>query len=110
MTTTVQQIIDRARYTLNDPDKTRYPDAELLDYTNDALLVMRKKRPDLFIGQWAALPSGLALGANWPTSDEYTVSVQAYIIARAEAKEDEYEDTSRAAQFVQAFEAGVFGP
>lgn len=110
MAVLVQKIIDTARYTLNDPDKVRFTDVELLAYLNDCLLVFRKKRPDLFFGQWATLPANLTLTDPWPTPDEYTVPVQYYLIARGEAKDDEFEDNNRAAQFMQMFEGGVLSP
>lgn len=48
MAVTAQQVIDRARYPLNDTAKSRYFDADGLSFLNDGLLAMVIFRPDLF--------------------------------------------------------------
>ncbi len=107
MAHTVQQVIDKARYVLNDADKVRYPDAECLDYLNDAVYVVRKKRPDMFIGQWLGMPGGLSLASTFPLMDEYVPAVQGYIVARCEFKDDEHANSGRATGFMALFEQGV---
>lgn len=105
--TTVQQILDRARYTLNDPDETRYPDAELLVYFNDALAYATSRRPDLFLGQWASLPAALAAADAFPLKTALEPPFAFYVIARAESKDDEHINAGRIAQFLQLFMDGV---
>jgi hypothetical protein len=46
--TSIQQVIDNARVTLNDSAKVRYPDAECFQYILDAFRQACLARPDLF--------------------------------------------------------------
>ena len=110
MAYTMQELLDFARLPLNDADAVRYPDSELLSYANSAILRVRKKRPDLFLGQWAVLPSGLAVTDYFPVSDEYFPVVAEYITARAEIKEDEHIGDGRSAAFTALFENGLVTP
>lgn len=107
---TAQQILDMARVPLNDAAKTRYTDATLLGYLNAALLLLRKRRPDLFTGQWSALPGSLSLSTTWPTDDEYVPVVAEYVVARAELVDAEAPDAGRAGGFLTLFEKGLVTP
>jgi hypothetical protein len=51
MARTYSQVIERARRILQDTDAAnyRYPQQDLVDSVNDALLEVRRVRPDLFI-------------------------------------------------------------
>lgn len=106
MAYTVQQVVDHARIPLNDVDKARYSDATLLTYFNDAILLVRKMRTDLFLGRWLTLPSNLALTDTFPIDEMYYPLVADYITGRAEVIEDEYVDNGRAAMLLQNFVMG----
>lgn len=110
MAYTVQQLIDKARLPLNDADKVRLTDVELLGYANDAFLRIRKKRPDLFLGMWNILPSELAVTDYFPVTDEYVPIVADYITGRAEMKDDEHVNSARAAEFVKMFVDSLVTP
>lgn len=112
MAFTFQQLIDKARIPLNDVDKVRYVDTELLDYARDAYLMTYRHRPDLFIGMFAALPSFSAFGLTsaFPLDDMYLPVVADYITARAEYKDDEHVVSQRAAQMMAMFGAGLGSP
>jgi hypothetical protein len=112
MSFTIQQLADRARVPLNDADKDRYTDAELLTYAQDAYLLALRHRPDLFIGQYSALPSysTLTLVSTFPLSDQYFPIISDYITARAEMKDDEFVNSQRAAQFITLFTNGLGSP
>jgi hypothetical protein len=107
MAYTVQQVVDQARIPLNDDGKVRYTDAVLLTYFNDSILVIRKKRPDLFLGRWTTLPAQLALADPFPVDDVYVPIVADYITGRAELVDDESVDNSRAATLIQTFMSGL---
>lgn len=107
MAFTLQQVLDRARKPLNDSSKVRYPDADLLEYANDAVRELRRRRPDLFFGQYAALPGELTSGQNLPVDDEFVSPVCDYIRARAEFKDDEASMREKAATFFKLFEGAI---
>lgn len=111
MSFTFQEVVDRARVPLNDVDKVRYPDSELLNYGIDAYLLLRRYRPDLFLSAWT-LPtwSALALGSTFPAGpDEYFPIIADYITARAEFKDDEHSVAQRAQAFYALFTGGIRG-
>lgn len=103
MARTFQQACDRARLPLNDADKIRYPDADLLGYANDAVLLVRKRRPDLFFGAWTIPPNPYLLSDNIPLDDTYFPAICDYITGRAEFRDDESAMQERAAVFIQMF-------
>jgi hypothetical protein len=55
---TYQSVVDLARKPLNDSDKARYSDDDLLAYANHGMLTVLKRRPDLFIGNYSSLLNG----------------------------------------------------
>jgi hypothetical protein len=103
----MNEIVDKARKPLNDVDKDRFSDNDatlfndLLGYANDAILLLRNKRPDLFIGSFAALPEKLAIGDTFPLPAEYVPAVVDYVVARAELHDDEHVLSERATVFFQ---------
>lgn len=105
MAFTLQQVIDKARDTLNDDAKDRYADAEALRYLTDFALTVRDKRPDLFIGNWSVDLSGLALGSSFSAlfPDTFVPAAIDYIIFRAEFKEDEFVNNGRAEKSLEMF-------
>ncbi len=108
---TVQTVIDLARFTLNDDDKVRWPDAEMLLYTQDALDTILQLRPDLFHGQLATLfdSETLTLASAFPIEDRFRRIVADYLIMRAETKDEEAINTGRAQSAVQYFERMLLG-
>jgi len=106
MAITYQTVLDVARLPLNDSDKARYRDADLMTYANHGILAMLKRRPDLFVGQFASLPNGeRAPGDSFPLSAQYVQLLADYVTARAETADDEFVNSGRAALFMQLFGA-----
>jgi len=106
MAFTYQSVVDLARIPLNDSDKTRYPDADLLDYANHGMMVLVKRRPDLFIGSYASLPTGeAALTDSFPLEPEYVQTLADYVTARGEMADDEHVNSGRAELYVKLFGA-----
>lgn len=104
MAFTYQSVIDLARIPLNDADKARYTDATLLGYANHGMLQLVKRRPDLFVGSYAALPNGeKALTDAFPLPVQYVQTVADYVTSRAETADDEHVNTGRATMFGQLF-------
>lgn len=108
MAFTVQQVIDRARVPLNDAAKSRYSDAELTVYANDAYYLLRRYRSDIFLGKWSSLPAALGLDDEFPAVDiMYIPSVSDYVTARAEFKDDEAVIAERAQAMLAMAISGV---
>jgi hypothetical protein len=106
MAFTYQSVVDLARIPLNDSDAVRYPDVDLLSYANHGVLAVTKRRPDLFVGNYANLPTGEALlGDTFPLPAEYVQTLADYVVARAELADDEHTNSGRAAAFAQLFGA-----
>ena len=107
MTFLVQQVLDIARIPLNDIDKVRYTDDHLLDYFRMALLIARKDRPDLFIGQWDSTASDMTADDDFPIEESYVPYFADYITGRAELVDDEHTENARALGLIQNFIAGM---
>lgn len=101
---TFQNIIDRARIDLNDADKTRYTDSQLLVYANDAVQEMLRYRPDFKLGSYTTAVPTYTLSETVPIPDRYVMLLQHYIVFRAEMRDDEYAVEGRAAAFLGRFE------
>lgn len=103
--TTAQTLIDEARTTLQDADKDRYTDLELLVGLNDGLKLIRAVRPDLWYGSLSTALVALALIDAFPLAPEYEQAIKKYIIHHAEMRDDEYAVNGRAAAFLASFMA-----
>lgn len=101
---TYQSAVDLARIPLNDVDKTRYSDETLMKFANSAMLELVKKRPDIFVGLFNALPDGEAvLTDTLILPPGYTQTLAHYITAATELIDDEHANSGRATVFMQLF-------
>jgi len=107
MAYTMQQVVDKARQPLNDEDKERYADTELLGYANDATLLLRNKRPDLFFGMYASAITAKTIDEAFSLDDTLVPAVCDYVTARAESKNDESVLSERAAIYFALFKGQV---
>lgn len=107
MSYTMQQVANKARIPLNDADKARYPDADLLGYANDAILLLRSNRPDLFFGSFLTLPGAKALGDNMPVDDTLFPALCDYVTARAVTVDNDSALEKRAVMFFALFKGQV---
>lgn len=104
MAFTYQSVVDIARIPLNDTAKTRYSDEQLLQFANQGILAIVKRRPDVCIGQFSNLPTGdAALTDPFPFDAGYVQVAADYVTARAEMTDDEHADTGRASVYVNLF-------
>ena len=108
---TMQSVIDMARMTLNDDDKARDTDADLLVYANTGLDEAYRLRPDLFMGSFAstALTEGhqKALADAFPIDARFRRAVADYIVGMAEVTDDEHQNSGRAGALLTKFEKGL---
>lgn len=85
-----QEILDRARLPLNDADKTRYSDADGLLYLREGVRIVRRLRPDAFLGNLAADPAAsIALTSEVPVGFSHYQAIADYVSARWQDKDDE---------------------
>lgn len=103
----MQAVLDSARKPLNDAAKTRWPDADLLEYANEAVKILWRERPDLFFGSFSALPTDKTVSEAFPIGEEYLSAVRDYVVARAETRDDEEALQARAALFFQLFQGAL---
>lgn len=104
MTFTYQTVVDLARYALNDADKVRISDDEMLSFANHGMLQLTQRRPDVFVGQFSNLPTGEnALTDAFPLTGAYVQTVADYVTFRAETIDDEKMNEPRALAFAQLF-------
>jgi hypothetical protein len=111
MPVTLQNVCDTARKSLNDADKVRYPDADLLVYANDGLNEIYSLRPDLFIGQYTTFTGegGLVLGSTLPIEAKHARELADYLIFRAEFQDSEHVESNRVGLFGGYFEKRLKG-
>jgi hypothetical protein len=102
--TTFQQIIDSARVDLQDAEKVRYTDAELIEYANDGVREAFRIRPDFRIGSFTAALPVYGLSDDVPMPETYAMLLKHYVVFRSEARDDEYNNDGRAALFMARFE------
>lgn len=101
---TFQNVIDSARVDLQDADKLRYTDAELLEYANDGAQEGFRYRPDFLLGQFGAAATTYVAGSTVPFPAQYQMLLKHYVVARAELRDDEYSQTGRAGALLARFE------
>jgi hypothetical protein len=105
----MQQVCDAARVTLNDKNKVRYPDATLLTAANEALALVRQKRPDYFIGSLDSAIEPLELAATLPGDAEVFPHLVSYVIGKASAADAEHVVSGRVQAFLTKFETDLMG-
>ncbi|CAN7308433.1 hypothetical protein LJR296_001465 [Cupriavidus necator] len=104
---TVQQVIDRGRVPLNDADKVRHTDSDMLDWLNDGVAEIYTIRPDLRFGSYGTPAARLALTDAFPLSAAHEVAIKHYMVYRAEMKDDEAVNTNRVDKAYKLFEKAV---
>lgn len=99
---TYQEVANLARKPLNDEDKARYSDEDLMLYANSAILALYLRRPDLFIGQYGSLPGGHSILTDAaPLPDQYKTLLADYVTGRISMTDDEFTNSGKAAVFFQ---------
>lgn len=98
MSRSYSQVMDRARSILQDADKTRYTDDDLLGAVNDGLIEIRRIRPDLLLSV-AFVTDEKAIGDiadNLPVEDFAFQSLVYMAAGYMMLRDDEYSLDSRA--------------
>jgi hypothetical protein len=103
MTIYIQDVLDLARLDLNDVEKTRNPDANMLRFANDGLAKLYTIRPDLRWGNYTTPFVPLELTDPFPLSQEYEPALCNYIVFRCETADDAFAIEQRAFQGMKLF-------
>ena len=101
---TLQNVIDGARVVLQDADKVRYTDAQLLGYANDGIVLGFKYRPDFRLGNYTVALGTYASTDQVPFPVQYQHLLEYYVVSSAELRDDEYSQDGRAAALLGLFE------
>ena len=116
MARTIGSLLTEARVILQDTESGayRFPDAELFQAFNGALLEARTKRPDLFLGMGlrTAVPAYDAtvdLTTAFPLDDVAYTPILYYIVGRTELRDSTYSDDSRAVSMMNKFVSQLTG-
>lgn len=106
---TLQDYVDRARVLLLDQvEPYRYPTADLVEGLNLAILEARRLRPDLMRTFFrSSLPDFSPGDLSTPVAidQQYRVSFVYYICGHAQLRDDENNQDSRSAAFLNKFVA-----
>lgn len=108
----VQDYITRARVLLLDQvgPQYRYPDDDLLQALNIAVMECRRLRPDVFQTYFNAtptLPSFTTMDDAVPIDPMYRMAFVYYIVGHAQLRDDENEEDARAGMFLNKFAASL---
>ena len=106
----IQALINIARIDLNDEDKARYSDAQLLTHVQTYIQQAIFSRPDLFLGTYESLsPYTLLINATFPMTDRYVRSCADFVIGRAMLNNTEENTLAIANNYISlsAKEAGL---
>jgi hypothetical protein len=108
---TVSEIVLAARDILQDHEQTyRYSDASLLRLVNQALLEIRRVRPDYFIGTFhRTVPRVTGLADTVPAPETLIPPIVRYVSGMAEMRDDEFTTDGRAAGLLDAFRKDLTG-
>jgi hypothetical protein len=104
---TVVDYLAQARVLLQ--DKTyppRYPDTELVEALNLAMMEARRLRPDLYLGDATTLFTVPSIGATDPMGGidvQYRVPLLYYMVGHAMQRDEEENNENRALSYKQRF-------
>lgn len=88
MAATVAQLLARARAPLNDDAAPqRWSDTELLGYLNEAIALVRKSRPDLFLATLLTEPVVALNDATVPVPYTHYQTLVDYVTGRAQMRD-----------------------
>ena len=109
---TIGTLVMEARGLLNDTvpisGSPRFSDGDLMDAFNDALLQVRVKRPDAFLGYGLRTPLLFYQlpddqDTPLPIDDMFYVPIVFYVVGRSELVEDTFADDGRAITLANKF-------
>ena len=110
MSRTVADVKKRVKSTLKDKvDPLRYPDADILDAINDALIEVRRIRPDLYLAKKFKVPLLVNDADPLPFEDFVFNSVVYFVIGTLMLRDDEFAVDTRALTLINKATAQLQG-
>lgn len=111
---TLGQVLTESRRLLQDEIVPyRYPDADLVDALNVAILEARRIRADLFLPQKFALPYFNVVtvdpAAKFEVEPQFRHAFVYYIVGRMEMRDDEQTQDNRAVAMLGTWKATLLG-
>lgn len=103
----MQSVLDLARLDINDSEKTRNPDANMLKFANDAIARAYSLRPDLNWGNYQTGYTDLAASDPFPLGLEYRKAVSDFIVMCCETSDDPFAVEQRAIQALKLYMKGL---
>ena len=104
MPRTVQEIVTEARGHLQDTVAPyRYTDADLVNYTNSAMRVIYRIRPDFFFGTYGTDIATLAIDDDYPLDFQTELPVVYFLVGSAMLRDDEFSVDARAVTMLKMF-------
>ena len=100
---TMQNIMDLARLDINDANKTRNTDVNMLKFANDGVAKALVMRPDLNWGSYNTTFADLTTASTFPLPLEYRPAIANYIVTRCESADDPFAVEQRAIQGLKLF-------
>lgn len=101
---TMGDYIAEARRLMQDEVQPyRYPDADIIEAMNLAIMEARRLRPDLFLGRFNTLPSVSAAGDAIDIEPMYRPAFTYYIVGRTQLRDAESTQDQRAAGLMNKF-------
>jgi hypothetical protein len=91
-------------------DKTvpyRYSDPELMVGANDAVRIIRKVRPDLFLGGYKIPLRVYTTTDEAPVALEYEMLIRDYVVGHVQLRETEDAEKMQAGMFLNKFEKAL---
>ena len=106
MAYTVAAVITRAQVAIGDASSKRATTATLEGYVRDAVYLVKKVRPDLFLGKFATDYTTLASADAFPLDAIAFMPMAMFVGAMVESQDEESADRARG-QMLSAIGAGA---
>jgi len=101
MSRSVADVIKRVRSVLKDKvEPLRYPDADIIDTINDALVEIRRVRPDLYLKKDFKVPTVAIDSDALPVEDFVFNSITYFVIGYLMLRDDEFAVDGRAMSMI----------
>lgn len=111
-TRTIQSLVTAARSLLHDSEEIRYTNTDILEGFNQALAIIRRNRPDVFInlyGEETYDYTTANLAQPFPLDQTLIPGVIGYMAGWCELREDQYTAEGRAAALWARFSTQLMG-